>query len=168
MTELETSRTWMETVNLMRVGKAEIEANPDAVSISGAVIEALALTGQFSRADVGTPGTTSYKGSIDRYRPIMATAMGYSWIVTDANTRLDQLAVGRAYVRMNLEASRLGLGCHPCSQALQEFAEMQGSFAKVHSMLGASGGQRVQMLARIGYGPLASKTPRWPLESKLL
>ena len=97
----------------------------------------------------------------------MATAMAYAWITTDTNTRADQLASGRAYVRMNLGAARQGLGLHPVSQALQEFPEMKSAFGAIHATLGAKPGQRVQMLARLGYGTVAAATPRWPLESRL-
>jgi hypothetical protein len=75
MVELETKRTWMESVNLMRIGKTEIEANPDGIPISGAFLEVLALTRQISRQQIATSGSTAYNSSVDRYRPIMATSM---------------------------------------------------------------------------------------------
>ncbi len=168
LVELQTPRTWMETVNLMRIGKAEIEANPDGVSISGALMDVLAMTGQISREQIGTPASTSYKTSMERYRPIMATGMAYAWIETEGNSRTDQLAAGQVYVRMHLEATRQGLGFHPVSQALQEFPEMKSVFDEIHVQLGARPGQRVQMLVRLGYGAAGSQTPRWPLERKLV
>jgi nitroreductase len=170
--ELKTQRTWMETVKLMRIGKAEIEANPDAVSVGSPFLDTLALFGQLSREQFATPGTSAYQATIDRYRPVMATAMGYAWIVTDDNTRVEQLAAGRAYVRMNLDAARQGLGFHPISQALQEFPEMAKAYGDMHATLGvplsAQNRQRVQMLVRLGYGPMANKTPRWQLQHKLV
>ena len=96
------------------------------------------------------------------------SSMAYAWITTQGNSRTDQLAAGRAFVRMNLEAARQDLGFHPVSQALQEFPEMAKSFADVHATLGAQKGARVQMLARLGYGSVATKTPRWPLASRLI
>jgi hypothetical protein len=152
----------------MRIGRSEIEANPDGVSVGGAFLEALALAGQVSRTQMSQPGSTAYQASISRYRPIMATAMGYTWITTNANSRLEQLATGYVYARMNLEAARQGLGFHPVSQALQEFKEMQGSYDRLNQILGTRAGQRVQMLVRLGYGGVSSKTPRWPLQSKLI
>jgi nitroreductase len=165
--ELKTARTWQETVDLMRIGKAEIEANPDGVSIGGAFLEALALTGQISREQMARPGSTAYATAISRYEPVMASGMAYAWIVTQTNTRAEQLAAGYAYLRMNLEATRQGLGFHPISQALQEFDEMKGELAKVHGILGARPQQRVQMLMRLGYGDSPNVTPRWPLRSKI-
>ncbi len=166
--EFETKRTWQETVDLMRIGRSEIEANPDGVAVGGAFLEALALAGQLSRSEMSRPGSTAYTTAIDRYRPIMATGMAYAWITTEGNTRRHQLAAGQAYVRMNLEAARQGLGFHPVSQALQEFKEMERLFTKASSMLGAKSGQRVQMLMRLGYGGAVARTPRWPWKSKLM
>lgn len=168
MVELTTARTWQETVDLMRIGRSEIEANPDGVSIGGPFLEALALAGQFSREQSAQPGSAAHNGSIERYRPIMATGMAYAWITTDGNNRVDQLAAGQTYVRMNIEAARKGLGFHPVSQALQEFKEMEIVYGKVTRALGAGPGQRVQMLARLGYGSPVGKTPRWPLQSRLM
>lgn len=168
MIELNTARTWQETVDLMRIGRSEIEANPDGVSIGGPILEAMALAGQFSREQSARPGTAAHNGSISRYRPIMATGMAYAWITTEGNARTDQLAVGQTFVRMNLDAARKGLGFHPISQALQEFKEMEPAYRKITGALGARPGQRVQMLARLGYGSLPGRTPRWPLRSKIL
>jgi hypothetical protein len=36
-----------------------------------------------------------------------------------------------------------------------------------HELL-AKDGETVQMLGRLGYGPLTKPAPRWPLEAKLL
>ena len=166
--ELKTARTWQETVDLMRIGKAEIEANPDGVSIGGPMLEALALTGQISREQMAAPGSTAYMTAIDRYLPTMASGMAYGWVITEGNTRFEQLETGRAWVRMNLEATGHGLGFHPVSQALQEFKEMELQFTKLHALLDAKPGQRIQMLARLGYGHLVPNTPRWPLQSKLV
>jgi hypothetical protein len=166
--ELKTQRTWMESVNLMRIGKTEIEANPDGISLGGPMLEALSLMGQLSRAQMAQPGTTVYESGIARYRQMMETSMAFTWIVTDGNSRADQLATGRAYVRMNLEATRTGLGFHPISQGLQEYPEMKPTCDTLHTTLGAKVGQRVQMLVRLGYGgAVATTTPRWPLENKL-
>jgi nitroreductase len=166
--EYRTHRTWMESVNLMRIGKAEIEANPDGIALGGPFLDALALAGQLSREQIAQPGTTAHTSSRDRYREIMATGQAYAWLVTDGNSRAEQLAAGRSYVRMHLVATRQGLGLHPVSQALQEYPEMAKLFADVHTTLGAKTGQRVQMLARLGYAKLPGPTPRWPLEAKLV
>jgi hypothetical protein len=94
------------------------------------------------------------------------TAMGHVWMITKGNSREDQIAAGRDWIRVNLAATRAGLGFQPLSQALQEYEEMAILYAETHKTL-APGGGTVQMLARIGYGPESPVSPRWPLEAKL-
>ena len=48
-TEFRIQRTWQESVDLMRIGKFEIDANPDGISIGGPFLEVLAMAGQLSR-----------------------------------------------------------------------------------------------------------------------
>jgi len=90
---------------------------------------------------------------------------------TPGNSRLDQIAAGRRWWRLHLAATALGVSVHPVSQALQEYPEMAKHYDAVHDMLaqGASqGGETVQMLGRLGYGPAVLRSPRWPLESRFI
>ena len=109
----------------------------------------------------------AYKIGIDNALKPMESAMAHIWLVTDTNTRIDQLNAGRAYLRVNLAATAAGVGLHPHSQALQEYAEMQSLYEKVHEML-APGGGRVQMLGALGYADPVSPMPRWPVDAKIL
>ena len=95
--------------------------------------------------------------------------MGFVWI-TGPNTRSDQVQAGRAYVRLQLQATALGVGMHPMSQALQEFAEMEPHYERVHQLVLGRPAPRtphdatVQMFCRMGYAPdPAPATPRRPL-----
>ena len=45
---------------------------------------------------------------------------------------------------------------------------MDVPFRRIHQLLGASGSERIQMMARIGYGPMVFASPRWPLEKRLI
>ena len=119
MVEANTHAAFKESVDLMRIGKAEIEANPDGIALGGPLLEAMALMGLLWREQMLNPASTAFRAGIDKYRPIIATAMGYGWIVSRANARTDQLEAGRVYVRMNLQAARAGLSMHPVSQALR-------------------------------------------------
>ena len=69
---------------------------------------------------------------------------------------------------MQLAANAAGLAFHPLSQALQEFGEMAELYRRAHEELGATNGQVVQMLTRLGYAPDVPAAPRWPLESRLV
>jgi hypothetical protein len=150
----------------MRLGKAEIEANPDGIDLGGPFLETLNKLGLMTRQSLADPQSTAFQQGLDMYREITGTAMAYVWLKTSGNGRLDQLAAGRAWLRLNLKATELGLGLHPLSQALQEYPEMEPHYARIHEQL-AGPGQRLQMFGRLGYGPEVAPSPRWPLESKL-
>ncbi len=167
LVEVTTPRTYLESVRLMRIGKAEIEASPDGIDIGGAGLEAMKLVGLLNRERIADPTSLAFEQGLDMFRPIMGSAMAYLWIATDANRRIDQLEVGRAWVRANLKATALGLGVHPLSQALQEYSEMAALYDELHTALGVTGGRRVQMLGRLGYGETVGPSPRWPAATRI-
>jgi hypothetical protein len=165
--EIDTPRTYKESVDLFRIGKSEIEANPDGIDFSGALFESLALIGQFDRNVVMDRNSASYAQGVAAVLENAQTAMGHIWMVTKGNSREDQIASGRDWVRVNLAATALGVGFQPLSQALQEYPEMAEIYKSVHSRFAPEGGT-VQMLSRLGYGPSVSVSPRWPLEAKII
>lgn len=166
-TELTTPATYKESVDLFRIGKAEANANPDGLYIGGPMIDSLAAMGQFSREIALDKDHYSYQMGIDAALTPTMAAMAHVWIITDTNTRLDQLKAGAAYIRLNLAATAQGVGMHPHSQALQEYDAMQAHYGQLHQMIAPEGG-RVQMLAALGYGDKVTPTPRWPIEAKIL
>ena len=165
--EMRTPRTHMESVNLFRIGKSEINANPDGIDFSGAFFESLNAVGQFSREGTGDPTSTEFQMGLDIIRELCMTGMAYVWLTSPANTRQDQLAAGRDWIRINLAVTGLGLSVQPMSQALQEYPEMAGPYAEVHKMLAPAGGT-VQMLGRLGYGPDVAPSPRWSLDTRIV
>jgi hypothetical protein len=166
--EAGTARTHQESVDLMRIGRAEIEADPDGIALGGVVIEALARAGQLSRAQLADPASRAFKAGVDRYRTMLELTPGYLWITSPGNSRADQIAAGRAYVRANLAVAASGFCMHPVSQALQEYPEMAGEFAALHQRLAVAAPGRIQMLARLGFGPAVEPAARWPLRSRLM
>jgi len=156
-----------ESIDLMRFGKAEIEASPDGIDMGGAMLETLHLAGMLTPETLRDPNSTAFRQGLEMYRGLTQSAMGHLWIATAGNDRLDQLAAGAAWMRMNLAATRLGLAVQPLSQALQEYPEMAGAHAEVHALL-AQPGETVQMLARLGHGPETAPAPRWPLASRVV
>ncbi len=165
--EIDTPHTYRESVDLFRIGRAEIDANPDGIDFGGPLFETLGAFGMFSReAALDTSGST-FKAGLEAVMANVDTAMGHVWLTTAGNTRADQLAVGADWLRVNLAATGAGLGFQPLSQGLQEYPEMAAIYAGLHAQL-APGGGTVQMLSRIGYGITVDPSPRWPLESKIL
>lgn len=166
--ETVTRRTFMESVDLMRIGVDEMNADPDGLPIGGPAVEALHSLGMLDRKLIADPTTDAFKMGLKKVQDSCGSIPALLWIITPGNSRAEQLDAGRRYVRAQLRATTLGLAMHPLSQALQEYPEMAADYALVHRLLGASGAERVQMLARIGTAPPALPAPRWPLQKHLV
>jgi hypothetical protein len=164
--ECGTPAAWQESIDLLRIGKAEINANPDGIHLSGAMIEAMALMGLVSRqraADANDPGSRSV---IERTSNAILAAPAMTVSLSKTNTRADQIEAGRQWLRLNLAATGLQLALRPVSQALQEYAEMKPLYDEIHTRL-ARGQETVQMLGILGYGQVPPRTPRWSLETRI-
>lgn len=164
--EWDTPRTLMESVDLMRFGKAEINASPDGIYLGGSFLEGLMLAGMLTRKAQADPESVTYKEGVKMYRETLYATPAYAVLTSKGNTRVDQIKTGYRWLRLNLATTRAGLALHPVSQALQEYPEMSAHYAQAHATLAAPG-ETVQMLGRLGYGPKTAPSPRWPLEAKL-
>ncbi len=170
-TEAATPATHLETVNLMRLGRAAVAAQPDGVSVWGPGLDPLIERGVITREGFATPGQPGYQAMVDRYRPMLAATPAYVWTTSAGDGQDAAFAAGRDWLRLNLAATAQGLALHPVSQALQEYPEMDGHRAALHRLLGVAAPGRIQMLGRIGFlpaGAQAAPTPRWPAESRIL
>lgn len=165
--EWNTDATRRESIDVTRIGKAEINANPWGLSIAGPLMEALKHAGILTREAMDDPSSQAFADSERFYDAACQSAMGYLWMVTQTNSRTDQLLAGRAWVRAHLKATQLGLAFHPLSQALQEFEEMAGPYGEVHQRLAPEGGT-VQMLVRLGYAASPAPAPREALNTKII
>ena len=162
-----TPRTLEESIDLMRIGKAEINANPDGIDLGGAFFESLHIAGMMSKDALMDTDNAGFQQHHAGYLAMLDTTPAFAVIRTQGNTREDQIAAGRRWLRLNLTTTSLGMALHPVSQCLQEYPEMAEHYAAAHDML-AKPGETVQMLGRLGYGPDTPFTPRWPLETRLL
>jgi hypothetical protein len=168
ITEMTTSRTWLETAHLLRVGPAEIKQHRDGIGIMGAMARVLNSVGMFDRFETPLPGSTGYKRVMERWLPF-ETGSGYLWIASRGNSRLSQVLSGRVYVRSHLQATAKGVEMHPLSQPLQEFAEVRPQNIAIYPLLGLNPADyTLQMLARVGYSLApAQPTPRLDLEQMI-
>jgi hypothetical protein len=160
-TEMTTSRTWLETAHLLRVGPAEIEKHRDGIGIMGNMPRLLNSIGMFDRFETPAPGSSGYQRVMERWLPF-ETGSGYFWIASSGNTRRSQFDCGRAYVRAHLQATASGVDMQPLSQALQEFAEVRPQYDAMYPLLGLDPAlNTIQMMTRVGYGIVAAQpTPR--------
>ncbi|MEG9862622.1 MAG: hypothetical protein V6Z81_09120 [Parvularculales bacterium] len=161
-----TPRTLQESIDLMRIGKAEINANPDGIDIGGALMESLNLAGLITREKMMDPTSTAFAQGWDLYQAMLSATPGYVMLKTRGNTRQDQIDAGRRWARLNLTTTQNGLSLHPVSQALQEYPEMKPHYEKIHQDY-AQSGETIQMLGRVGYGPSVPPSPRWTIDRKI-
>ena len=156
-TELRTEATMMESMRLLRVGSTEIDQHRDGITINSPLLVALVKTGLFDRSRMPAPDGSATTRQVQDFDAVTASTPTYLWLVTEGNQRQQQIAAGRAYLRINLAATALGLALHPNEQALQEYPEMAALYAAIHTLLDAPAPQHtVQMLARLGHLPAGS------------
>jgi len=167
MIEIETPRTYKESIDLMRIGNKEVAANPDGIDLGGSFFSIMKNLGLTTHEKLADPNSIAYKQGIPPFRDIMYSSMAFSWITSSGNTRMDQVKVGIEYLISNLKAAEMGLSMHPISQALQEYPEMAATYKKLHELMGIKSPGRIQMLSRLGYGPQVVFSPRWPLKTRI-
>ncbi|GFE63110.1 Acg family FMN-binding oxidoreductase [Litoreibacter roseus] len=164
--EANTQDAWQESIDLFRIGKSEINAQPDGIDLGGPMLEALNKVGLFTRevaADLENPGT---QAAVQDMVDAVNQAPAFVVQTTQGNTQENQIEAGQQWLRLNLATTSLGLALRPISQALQEYPEMEGPYKAIHEKF-AEDGETVQMLGLLGYGQLTPRTPRWPLETRL-
>lgn len=170
--EILTERTLMESMEVLRVGTAEIDRHRDGLVIDDPMVVMLERFGLFDRTTPPAPDSMAITAQLDDFAAITAATPAYLWIVTEGNSRAQQIEAGRAYVRMNLAGTALGLSMHPNQQSLQEYPEVASEYTAIHQALNAPAPQfTVQMLARLGRVPQGSAplrpSPRRGVEAQL-
>ena len=166
--EMETPRTWRESIDRTRIGAAAIAAQPDGIDLHGPFFWWLAKLGLMTPEKAMTPGTMAYQGGMDYALGWARATPAFGWLVTPGNDRIAQIEAGRAYVRLNLKAAELGLAMHPVSQVLQEYPEMAAMQREFLDVIAAPPGGTVQMLFRLGYAERGSPSPRRSLDALVM
>ncbi len=167
VTEMETPRTLGESIKVMRIGADEIAENPDGIDLHGPMFWWLKNLGLMTEEKAMTPGTIAYQGGIDYALGWAGATPSFGWISTNGNDRATQVAAGRAYVRLNLQATASGVAMHPVSQLLQEYPEMTDLQRQFYEATETPRQRTVQMLFRLGYADQPAPTPRRPLDALL-
>jgi hypothetical protein len=164
--EMNTPAALKESIDLLRIGRAEIEANPDGIDLGGPLMESLALAGILTREAAMDPENAGTKANIEGTAQAILGSPAMVSQVTAGNSREDQIETGRRWLRLNLAATGAGLALRPVSQALQEYGAMDDLRAEMHRLLAPNGGT-VQMVGLLGYGERTPRTPRWALETRM-
>jgi len=166
--EMQTPRTLLESYKVLRVGPQEIAQHRDGISINTPMVRSLVALGLFDRSKPSEPDSAAIKGQISEFNEKMAATPACVWLNTADNARKTQMLCGRAYVRLQLAATALGLRMHPLSQALQEYPEQVQNYQAIHQLVaGKDSGATVQMWTRLGYAPEVGPAPRRGLQAHL-
>ena len=168
--EAGTPHTLQESVDLFRLGRAEMAANPDGIGIGGPQVEEMVARGQLTRAAFADRNGQAFAMMMQSTLSLIAATPCFVWTMTRGNGRAAQLEAGRDWLRLDLAANAAGLGIHPLSQGLQEFPEMEPMHEALRRATAVAPGARLQMFGRLGHpaAPGIRVAPRWPADSRIL
>ena len=165
--EIMTPRTLKESIDVTRIGATEIERHRDGISVTGFMPWVGKTVGMVTPASMQEHGSMGFRIGLEMGRTQARSAAAFAWLTTFGNDRVAQIEAGRAYARLHLQATALGIAFHPMSQALQEYPEVQASQRKLREVLRVSPSETVQMLVRLGYAEAPGPSPRRPLQTFL-
>lgn len=163
--EMSTPRTHKESIDVARIGSAEIAAHRDGIAIKGPMIWVLRQLGAMTPEKAMTPGTMAWSSGRDYVLAGYASAPAFGWLASRDNDRASQIATGRAWVRLQLAASALGVSLQPHSQTLQEYPEMEALRVAMRAETGVASDETLQMFFRLGYAADPGPSPRRALDS---
>lgn len=159
--ELTTPRAILESYKVLRVGPAEIGEHRDGLSITSPFVAMMVRFGFFDRTRAPKPDDFATTDQIRKFGKALDATPGFLWLATVGNDRVAQVNAGRAYARVQLAGAAQGLSMQPVSQALQEYPEQKVPHENIHRLLNVPlPGNKVQMWARVGYGPAVEPSPR--------
>jgi hypothetical protein len=153
-------RTHRETVDMLRFSDDEILTHRDGFGYAN--IGVTGISRFFAETFVGRSkamGEAFRNKTVDSTRTMAQSARVYGIMVTEQNDRMSQIETGRAYARIHLTATKLGLALHPMSQILQEYDELSGVRERFADLTGIRG-KTVQMLFRLGHADDVPHSPR--------
>lgn len=160
VTEMHTPAAVVETARLTRIGRKAIAEHRDGVSLEGPFFEAMGALGMVSEATLADPDSFANRSGVDIWVKLIESTPAFVWLKGADNSRATQIAAGRAYARMCLTATALGLSMQPWSMTLQEYPEMADLYRRTQAALGATPEAPLQMLVRIGHGAVVPPAPR--------
>lgn len=159
--ELTTPDAILESYKVLRVGAGEIAQHRDGLSITDPKVVWLDRLGLFDRTAAPGPDDYAVTSQVEDFRTKLESTAAFMWMITAGNDRVTQIDAGRAYARVQLAATAHGMAMQPLQQALQEYPEQAGPYARIRDLLGATSvDQTVQMWARVGFAPAVQPAPR--------
>jgi hypothetical protein len=144
-----------ETLNYFRFTDREARASRDGFGLAqsgyGILLRFLVGTLILSRKRGEMPDSSFSRMTVKNTANEARSAGGYAWLSTKENYRLDQIRTGRAFQRIHLRSTALGLALQPMSQILEGYPEIADLRRDLFECLGMPETHTVQMLFRVGY-----------------
>ncbi|WP_061288022.1 hypothetical protein [Azotobacter vinelandii] len=162
---LEFAPTRDEVARYTRIGDAAIAAAPWGPAMPDAVLAK--APGPVSEASLSDPASAVFQANRRNYRAAVESGDAHLWIASAQYDRIGMFDAGRDWVRLHLQATRMGLAMQPHSQALHDFAAILPYVRELHAALGVPEPARVQMLGRVGVAAQVNPSPREPAQSHL-
>jgi hypothetical protein len=167
--EVRAPRRNAETAHWFRFSEAEVERSRDGFGMAqtgrGKAAQWFAERFVLDREHAADPSGPFATGAVDTTREQASSAAAFGVLSTDGNARKAQIVAGRAYARVALTATSLGLAMHPMSQALEEYPDMSAVKARLEREVGLASGRTVQMFFRLGHAAPTEHTPRRDVHS---
>ena len=152
--ECRTRRTYEETRFWFRFNEEQRATKRDGLSVPQTGVDGLRRRFLEWYLNNGNPSRWHSKRSINSYlssfKKGIESSQGLVLLKTATNGQLEWIKSGRAYARVGLAATKLGLYLHPYSQVLQEFPEMAELQTEFNRLAGIIGDEKIQMAVRIG------------------
>jgi nitroreductase len=158
--ETESFTMYAEAMGMLRFSAEEMERLRDGFDLTSYGIRGagLLLTRLFQdRNDVFTDAFR--ERHLELARRAAFSARAYGLISTPGETRGDDVDAGRAFARVHLAATALGLALQPVGAVLR-FEETRDRLTR----LAGAGDGEPQLLFRLGRAPDAPRTPRRPVK----
>ena len=153
-----------ETARWFRLSDAEFERNRDGFGLPQSGITGVsrwfAESFMLDRKDLAEPDGSFAKKAVELTRGQAQSAAAFLIQASPKNDRPTQVLAGRAFARMQLTATELGLATHPMSQALQEYSDMTPFYRRFKQVLEIAESHTIQMFARVGYAAPTFPAPR--------
>ena len=90
--EMSIPHTLKESVDLMRIGKEEINQSPDGIDMSGAPMELMNKLGMLTREGMYEPKSVMNTSALDMFKAKFNTSMGYVWLTSENNSAYGTIA----------------------------------------------------------------------------
>lgn len=162
--EGESKKRDLETIKMFRFNDQEVQQYRDGFGLAHAGVSGIKKlfveTFLLDRASTEKDSTNFSKQSVDITRSAAQSTSTFALLVSNGNTRLDQVKAGRDYCRLNLTTTSMGLAQHPMSQVLQEYDDMSALQSEFRHYFSIDEKHTVQMLIRLGKAEKTLHTPR--------